>query len=142
MNSRRVEQEIARLTNRARGRRRRLSRDRECVGEARDNVRWMIRRNLLVHRAQFECDDTSPYAENISYLPRDVARSPRQAASYVVKHWMGSPGHRRNILNPQFGMTGIAARVDRRGGLWISQTFAEGEDWGNGRNSFWRWLLG
>jgi uncharacterized protein YkwD len=41
----------------------------------------------------------------------------------VVRAWMGSPGHRANILEPRFRIVGLAAR--RGGGRWyVAQVLA------------------
>ena len=40
----------------------------------------------------------------------------------VVKGWMGSPGHRANILRTEFRLMGIAA-VKRKGRWWVAQVF-------------------
>ena len=39
----------------------------------------------------------------------------------VTQGWMGSPGHRANILNRAFRGVGIGAVQDRRGRWWVAQ---------------------
>lgn len=41
----------------------------------------------------------------------------------AVKGWMKSPGHRRNILNPEFTHTGIGASFGRDNFLYFTQDF-------------------
>jgi uncharacterized protein YkwD len=58
-------------------------------------------------------------AEMLPMVPPDGYPVPaytyRGLASELVGHWMGSPGHRANLLNPALGFTGCAARFARDG---------------------------
>ena len=54
--------------------------------------------------------------ENIAYAGGGNADS-------IHRMWMASPGHRANILNPQFTHVGIGATTDSRGQLWMAQVF-------------------
>jgi uncharacterized protein YkwD len=42
----------------------------------------------------------------------------------VVRGWMQSPGHRDNILRPDFKRIGVGCVVDARGHRWWTQDFA------------------
>jgi len=42
----------------------------------------------------------------------------------VVRAWLDSPTHRRNIFNPHFTETGVSVRADHSGTLFFTQTFA------------------
>jgi len=53
--------------------------------------------------------------ENIAYAHGD--------ADQIHQMWMNSPGHRANILNPQFTHVGIGATRDSGGRLWMTQVF-------------------
>lgn len=44
----------------------------------------------------------------------------------VVRGWMNSPGHRRNILDPEFAYMACAAAVDDDDDTWWCQLFAGG----------------
>ncbi len=55
------------------------------------------------------------YGENIAY----GYTTPQQ----VVAAWMASPGHRANILNPQFAEIGVAVLADASGRLFFTQNF-------------------
>ena len=44
--------------------------------------------------------------ENIAYST--IQRDPEQWADFIVKGWMKSPGHRKNILNAKFNYLGVA----------------------------------
>ncbi|MEI4196410.1 CAP domain-containing protein [Roseovarius sp. E0-M6] len=48
------------------------------------------------------------------YIAENIAQGP-QTIEEVLSGWMFSPGHRRNMLNPQAEDVGLA----RRGGLWV-----------------------
>lgn len=52
------------------------------------------------------------YAENVAYNQR--------SADDVVSDWMGSMGHRRNILNPRYTEAGIACEMGRNGPYWTA----------------------
>lgn len=41
----------------------------------------------------------------------------------AVNGWMKSKGHRRNILTPDFDMTGLGVVIDKSGTFWITQQF-------------------
>ena len=44
--------------------------------------------------------------ENVAYSTS--VKDPEQWADFIVKGWMKSPGHRKNILNPKFKYLGVA----------------------------------
>lgn len=47
-------------------------------------------------------------------------------ADRVVRAWLGSPGHRRNILDPALEYIGVAAAIDDDDDTWWCQLFAGG----------------
>ena len=57
----------------------------------------------------------------------NVARSlrPLGAVHGVVDEWMDSPGHRANILTPDFRQTGVGAAVAHDGSIYVTQLFLE-----------------
>jgi uncharacterized protein YkwD len=58
----------------------------------------------------------STWGENVAQAPgSDRGRG-------VVRQWMGSSGHRANILNRQYRLLGLAA-VRRHGWWWVVQVF-------------------
>jgi uncharacterized protein YkwD len=63
----------------------------------------------------------SPYVfigENIAKMPSgDLAQS-------TTDGWMGSPGHRANILHPEFTHVGFGTAEDHRGFTYVVQMFA------------------
>jgi len=70
----------------------------------------------LSHRAQHVSYHYSMIAENIALGYPD--------AESVVKGWMESPGHRRNILNPGVSELGTGVVASGSGGLYFCQVFA------------------
>ncbi|HEU4749058.1 MAG TPA: CAP domain-containing protein [Gemmatimonadaceae bacterium] len=69
----------------------------------------------LSHRAQHVSYPYSMIAENIALGYAD--------AESVVRGWMESPGHRRNILNPGVSELGTGVVSSRTGGLYFCQVF-------------------
>lgn len=55
-------------------------------------------------------------AENIAMGYRDPVD--------VVRAWLNSPGHRRNLLDPTLADIGVAAAIDDDGDTWWAQLFA------------------
>jgi uncharacterized protein YkwD len=45
-------------------------------------------------------------------------------AAVAVDGWLKSPGHRRNLLNPNFRLTGIGVARARDGTWYAAQIFA------------------
>lgn len=69
----------------------------------------------LSHRAQHVAYPYSMIAENIALGYPD--------AESVVRGWMESPGHRRNILNPGVSEIGTGVVSSKTGGLYFCQVF-------------------
>lgn len=57
----------------------------------------------------------SAAAENIA--------SGQRTASEVMNTWMNSPGHRANILNPNYNQIGVGVAKDNNGNLYWTQMF-------------------
>jgi uncharacterized protein YkwD len=55
------------------------------------------------------------YGENVAYGFPDAAA--------VVKGWMNSPGHRRNLLNPDVTEIGVGVETSRAGRPYFCQVF-------------------
>jgi len=60
-------------------------------------------------------------------IGENVARSlqPLGAIHSVVDEWMASPGHRANILTPDFRETAVGAVVSDDGSVYVTQLFRE-----------------
>lgn len=70
----------------------------------------------------FGHDDRSS-GENIACIPLDPTTSARGAAQEVVKSWMKSPGHRKNILRDRFTEEGIGIYFTPNGSMYATQNF-------------------
>ena len=82
--------------------------DFELHRSARRHCGWMARSSSMVH-------SSGPFAENIAMGQVDVDE--------VVSAWMSSPGHRANILNPNYAVTGVSAYYNTETGtpFWCQQ---------------------
>jgi len=49
----------------------------------------------------------------------------QMSAAEVVRGWMDSPGHRRNILNADFGRLGVGVTISEEGRLYWTQLFTD-----------------
>ncbi|OCH97199.1 SCP-like extracellular [Legionella jamestowniensis] len=70
--------------------------------------------NKRIKRIYTEIQDCRGGAENVAYNYKD--------AQDVVKNWLTSPGHRRNILG-NYNLTGIGLARDSRGKIYFTQIF-------------------
>lgn len=61
-------------------------------------------------------------AENIGY--RTLREQPEKWATAVVKEWMKSPKHRKNILNPRWRYLGIGVRMCANKIAYATQEFS------------------
>lgn len=93
----------------------------ECLGKlARAQAARMAKAGKIYHSTQFNSFGRtcglSTWGENVAQAPgSDTGR-------YVVKMWMGSSGHRANILNTRFTHFGMGAAY-RNGAWWVVQIF-------------------
>ncbi|MFI6743031.1 CAP domain-containing protein [Nonomuraea sp. NPDC050451] len=60
-----------------------------------------------------------------STLAENIAMGQRSAAE-VVRGWMNSDGHRRNIMNCSYTLIGVGAAKDAQGQIYWTQDFAAG----------------
>jgi len=78
-----------------------------------------LRGNLVDERLrQVKLVDWKAIAENIAKC--DAASNPAQQA---VSGWTKSPGHAKNMFNPQYNETGIGAVLDPDGAVLFCQVF-------------------
>jgi uncharacterized protein YkwD len=87
--------------------------DKELMESAREHAAWMTRNQAMVHTSQ-------PVAENIAMG--------QPHSSDTVSAWMGSSGHRANILNPAHGRIGVAAYRAASGAIFWCQQFRPGRE--------------
>ncbi len=81
-------------------------------------ARQMARTEQLVHQS------LRPIARRcgLSYTGENIAYG-YPTGRAVVSGWMNSPGHKENILRPQFRLMAIGAARDDDGQWWTSQVF-------------------
>jgi uncharacterized protein YkwD len=82
--------------------------DKELMSTAREQAAWMTRRGILFHTRR-------SLAENIAMG--------QTHSSEAVQSWMGSSGHRANILNPGHRRIGVAAYRTEGGLIFWCQQF-------------------
>lgn len=85
-----------------------LAVDQDLIKSARAHAIWMTTYNTMQHTSQ-------PVAENIAMGQPDCPS--------VIASWMGSPGHRANILNPSYRRMGAAAYQYPGGMVFWCQQF-------------------
>jgi uncharacterized protein YkwD len=92
---------------------------------ARKHALLMLNLNMLEHQLPSESNLEARAAEagaRFSVIAENIAVGPNPET--IHKGWMNSPGHRKNILNPQLTSVGIAA-VRGPGGLFAVQDFSK-----------------
>jgi S-layer homology domain len=83
-------------------------------------------------RNQILPDGTWTWGENIA-----MWSNPSAACSQIHNMFMNSPGHRANILNPNFEFAAIGAYIDGSG-VWVTELFFTAYDYTpGGDGTFW-----
>jgi hypothetical protein len=85
----------------------------------------MLNLNMLEHQLPNESNLEARLADagaRFSVIAENIAVGPNPQT--IHNGWMNSPGHRKNILNPQLTSVGIAA-VRGPGGLFVVQDFSQ-----------------
>jgi uncharacterized protein YkwD len=128
----RIEDEVVAIVNRERFNRGlpRLRIDERLRASARAHSQDMAERGYVAHLSpdgttpaerMRACGHPQPGAENIAM------GQPRPQV--VMTAWMGSPGHRANILRPEFQAIGVGIHPTQRGqGPWWTQHFGYGTE--------------
>jgi Cysteine-rich secretory protein family len=99
--------------------------DESLFKAARHHALRMLNLNRLEHQLPGEPDLTARLTEvgaRFSAIAENIAVGPNP--STIHAGWMGSPGHRKNILSPDLTAVGIAA-VRGTGGLFAVQDFSQ-----------------
>jgi len=121
-----------------------LKLDKKLSGIARAHSRDMATRGYFSHYSPDGKDFSSRYdaggfeckvhvgqtiylgAENIFNVMFTGNMTGARIANDTVNGWMKSPGHRKNILTPHWGLEGIGVSIGRDGGMvvvYITQNF-------------------
>ena len=91
-----------------------------------EQARYMAAAGEMTHTTGFGRDFVSRKkeneikglaAENVAYGAMDVSR--------VMKMWMDSPPHRRNMLDPRFNHFGVASATDGEGTRYWAMVLGE-----------------
>lgn len=118
-NTRSLSQEVVILVNKERARLglRPVSGDYKIAKVADGHAKDMYRRNYFSHKSL----DGSDLGDRLQkggvqyfFAGENIAKG-QQTSVRVMKAWMNSPGHRKNILNPQYGRIGVA----KVGDVWV-----------------------
>ena len=145
MNTRIVERSILHYTNKERRKRqlRRLQGHRALIRAARGHSQWMARSRRMSHTGQggsqpWDRAVRSGYpsrqvSENIwqtsgrsglAWKSKFMWRSDWKLGQAAVISWMNSPGHRANLLNPNWRCLG-AGVANSRGRIYLTQKFGD-----------------
>lgn len=92
--------------------------DRDLAGAAQKWAEHMSSKNRLYHgdlRSKVNMQQWSTIGENIAWG--------QQSVEEVIKSWMNSRGHRRNILNKDFYHVGFGIAHDRNGRIYWCAIF-------------------
>ena len=78
---------------------------------------WRVAAGTLYHQdlgaVRAECDVSGWVGENVLY-------NYNGGAAYAVQQWMTSEGHRANILEPEYGVIGVAQHHDAAAGRYYA----------------------
>ena len=121
------EQEVVRLVNveRARAGLRPLTENWQVSRVARFKSQDFINNNYFAHNSPVfgtPFDMLRAFGIRFTAAGENIAHGQRTPAA-VVNAWLNSPGHRANILNPNFNQIGVGVARDNRGNLFWTQMF-------------------
>jgi uncharacterized protein YkwD len=124
------ESELVALTNRVRtkARLRPLKVDWQLMHAARDHSWHMAFHDLLSHELQQKTfmDRITESGYDYTTAGENIAQSER-SLSHVIDLWMGSPKHRKNILESQYEDIGVGIATSLSGKRYLTQIFAAGD---------------
>lgn len=122
-----IENEVINLVNRERQSRglSPLSYNWELSRVARYKSQDMIDKNYFSHTSPTYGSPfkmMTDFGINYSYAGENIAMGQRSATE-VMDGWMNSPGHRKNILSPNYTQIGVGYAVDKNGTPYWTQMF-------------------
>jgi len=132
----RMQDSIVRLTNKQRAREglQPLDISAALIFLARNQTRNMCAHDILAHESdlfpegwrklseRMEAVRIRSAGENIAY--GTMIKDPEKWADLIVKDWMKSPEHRKNILNPKFRYLGVAVSACSGNLAYATQVFS------------------
>jgi hypothetical protein len=101
----------------------------KLMATARDFAAWMASTDMYGHesdgrqpwgRAKAHGYDYCEVAENIAYAWRTTAFTSEELVKEFVEGWEHSPGHRKNMLDPELTETGVAMAQSADTGLYYA----------------------
>jgi len=96
----------------------------DCL--AQEHSDWMATTGSFTHR-DLSATIRQPDYANYSSLGENILVGPNtMTADQMEDAWMNSPGHRANILSPNFDSIGIALGQSSDGRVWATQNFGRG----------------
>jgi uncharacterized protein YkwD len=104
----------------------RTARGLDAVRRADCVQRFAVRQaKAMAQREQMFHQELGPILEacGLNAVGENVAYGYPNGRSVVNDGWMGSDGHRDNILNPDFRLVGIGARKGHDGRWYVAQVF-------------------
>jgi uncharacterized protein YkwD len=123
------ESEIVALTNkvRAKAHLRPLKVDWQLMHAARDHSWHMAFHDLLSHELQQKTfmERITESGYDYTTAGENIAQS-EKALPHVIDLWMGSPKHRKNILESQYEDIGVGIATSLSGKRYLTQIFAAG----------------
>ncbi len=122
-----LETEVIRLVNAARARagRSALTENNQLSQVARTKSQDFINNNYFSHNSPIygtPFNMLRSFGINFTAAAENIASGQRNAAE-VMNSWMGSPGHRANILDSAYNQIGVGVARDRNGNLYWTQMF-------------------
>ena len=122
-----IEKEILRLVNKHRERKGldRLARSSKITKVARSWSVKQAKKGRLAHNPSYARQIPAGWTRASENVARTTARgSAKKLAKRMVKLWMGSAGHRANILGP-YTRRGVGVAYSARHGWYFTQNFSD-----------------
>lgn len=95
-----------------------LARDDKCLmANAQAHAEWLVGHGSLQHQ---DLGDVLTACLGLTYVGENILYNHDGSAAYAVQQWMDSPGHRENILRPQFNVIGTGVAQDPATGRWYA----------------------
>lgn len=140
-----IEREVIKLTNAERTKRglKPLKSNRKLHEAAEMHSEYMLENRYLGHygpsgsepwdRTELVGYSSRGVGENVFHYPYKHKRPDRRTARLLVKGWMESSGHRKNILSREFKDIGVAVvrRLPKGRTYYVTQVF------GMGKSGWW-----
>ena len=85
-----------------------------CVNAAQSHADDMVKRDYFSHSSPRETFGQRMRRFGLkNHFGENISRAP--SFERVIRGWMNSPGHKRNILNPRYKSTGVG----NNGKIWV-----------------------